>query len=442
MNRRWIAGLTALSLAAAMPLRVSAEGDSSGNDYTNTSYWNNLCTNTSSLSAADQQRCTAYMQYMQSQNSSLQAQIDTINSQKDTLSTNITELSSQISSYNTQISSMNAMINDLNSQIADAKAQVEAKQQQIDDSQKQIDQKTDDVNALRDKVKERICTEQSTMRTSSMLDVLLGAKSFDDLLRIANGLSDISASDTYSLTELNDSITQLNDMKTQLEQDQEELKQNQSDLESGMAALSSQQASLLAAKYQVDLLQKQYKTQLASANSQIASAQSAISSNSSAIGSISSSISSSQNSGSSSSSGSSGTSSSGSSSGSSSSGSSSGTSSGTTSGDSSSNPYWGGWVNCTWSAWQLAHDTLGVSLPGWGNPSSWIASASRSGYGTGSSPAVNSIAVYTYHVAFVTQVSGDRVYIREGGYMGGYHERWVSASGLVSGQTCLGYIYL
>lgn len=108
---------------------------------------------------------------------------------------------------------------------------------------------------------------------------------------------------------------------------------------------------------------------------------------------------------------------------------------------SANNPYYGGWSNCVYGAWQLAHDISGVSLPSWGYAGTWLYSAQASGYATGYAPAAGSIAVYSGHVAYVSAVSGDMVYIMEGGYNGGYNERWVSKD-YIYGQSCLGYIYL
>lgn len=107
-----------------------------------------------------------------------------------------------------------------------------------------------------------------------------------------------------------------------------------------------------------------------------------------------------------------------------------------------SNPYSGGWGNCTWGAWQLAHDIAGVSLPGWGNAGTWLWSAQSSGYATGSEPRVNSIVVMSNHVAFVTGVSGDQIYVKEGNFAGSYHEGWCPGYGSVYGQVIIGYIYL
>lgn len=107
------------------------------------------------------------------------------------------------------------------------------------------------------------------------------------------------------------------------------------------------------------------------------------------------------------------------------------------------NPYSGGWSNCVYGAWQAVYDHLGIMLPGFGNAGSWLYAAQAYGYATGSTPAIGAVAVYTGHVAYVANVSADgsMVYIIEGGYLGHYNERWVSAWGTGT-QRCQGYIYL
>lgn len=106
------------------------------------------------------------------------------------------------------------------------------------------------------------------------------------------------------------------------------------------------------------------------------------------------------------------------------------------------NPYYGGWSNCTWGAWQALYNATGIALPGMGNASDWLWRAQSYGYATGTAPAAGSIAVYTNHVAYVSAVSSDQssVYIIEGGFNGGYNERWVS-SWAIYGQSLQGYIY-
>ena len=103
----------------------------------------------------------------------------------------------------------------------------------------------------------------------------------------------------------------------------------------------------------------------------------------------------------------------------------------------------GNWANCTWWAWQLAYDNTGVALPGWGNAGTWYNSAKNAGYWCDTTPMANSIVVkntgYYGHVQFVTDVSGNQIYVKEGGYPGttnGYHEGWTSTNGVI------GYIHL
>lgn len=113
------------------------------------------------------------------------------------------------------------------------------------------------------------------------------------------------------------------------------------------------------------------------------------------------------------------------------------------------NPYRGGWSNCTWGAWQLAFDKLGVALPGMGNAYEWLGNAAAYGYSTGSAPAANSIAVWSAgrtglgHVAYVDYVNEDgTIFIEEGGNGGHYAARTIDPCSSGSGLVLSGYIYL
>ncbi len=108
------------------------------------------------------------------------------------------------------------------------------------------------------------------------------------------------------------------------------------------------------------------------------------------------------------------------------------------------NPYFGGWSNCTWSAWQIAYENTGIALPEFGSAGAWMYNAARMGFATGNTPAAGSIIVWSHHVGYVSAVSedGSMLYIIEGGYCGGYHEGWFPAGAGRSRQSLLGYIYL
>lgn len=104
-----------------------------------------------------------------------------------------------------------------------------------------------------------------------------------------------------------------------------------------------------------------------------------------------------------------------------------------------SNPYSGGWSNCTYGAWQALYNARGISLPALGNASSWYSNAAAYGYVVSSTPTVGGIAVYSGHVAYVDAVNGDSVHIVEGGFSGHYNERWVSKYGTGT-KSIIGYI--
>lgn len=108
------------------------------------------------------------------------------------------------------------------------------------------------------------------------------------------------------------------------------------------------------------------------------------------------------------------------------------------------NPYPGNTNNCTWTAWQLVYETMGIRLPAWGDAGYWLIRAKAAGFTVSSEPSVNSLVVFSNHVGFVTDVSedGQTVYIREGNYSGMYHEGWWPAYGDRHGQKRYGYIWL
>ncbi len=408
-------------------------------DYSNTSYWNNLCTNTSSLSESEKASCAAYMEYMKTQNQTLQKQLDEIDSKKSEISENIDTYAAQISSYNYAIDSLNEMMHDLNLQITATEARLKEMQVNIDKNKKEIKEKEKEVQEIETKIEERMVESQKTMRINPFIDILMGAKTFDEFIRIMNGIKDINDSETALQHQLSEGIEELKEMNENLLQEQETLKQVEKDLEQGKVALDTQQASLLASQYEAELIRQTYVEQYNEVLVEEKVAQNVVDNNQQAIANVDEAIERTETPSPSSTE----------------TPTPQDTSSSDTpapvtptsdptpsSGGSSENPYYGGWSNCTWGAWQLVHDTLGISLPGWGWSSNWVNDAAASGYATGSEPRVYSIAVYENHVAFVTAIDGDQVYIKEGNYLGAYGERWVSKYELPwTGQKCLGYIY-
>ncbi|MBR2825668.1 MAG: CHAP domain-containing protein [Solobacterium sp.] len=439
MKKR-ILSILFVSIVGIHLLPVQAE-----EDFSNTSYWNQKCTSYD-LSENDKASCEAYMVYMKEQNTVLQQQLDAIDSKKNEISENIDDYASKINSFNQTIHSLNDMMQDLNIQIAGAEKRMAEMQESIKKNQREIKEKKKEVEELEERIEARMVEEQKTMRINPFIDIIMGAKTFDEFIRILNGIKDINDSDVSLQTQLSEGIKELEEMNGKLEEEQKTLQQVEMDLTQGKEALANQQASLLASQYEAELIRQTYVEQYNEVLEEQKFASSAVNSNTNVIGNVDQSL---QNQTSTSRLSNQEEAITNPPSDSSSESTSSSiptptqeTSTAST-GDSSQNPYYGGWSNCTWGAWQLVHDNLGISLPGWGWSTNWIHDAAASGYPTGSEPRVNSIAVYENHVAFVTAVDGDQVYIKEGNYLGSYAERWVSKDELPwTGQRCLGYIYL
>ncbi|MCH4207471.1 MAG: peptidoglycan DD-metalloendopeptidase family protein [Solobacterium sp.] len=224
---------------------VHAEGE----DFTDTEYWTNLCTGSATLTTEQKSSCSAFNSYMASQSSSLKDRMEEIESQRSEIAANIQTYADQVKNYQSQADALNSDIATLNGEIAVKEQEIEDLQTKIDDSQTQID-------AAESKIKTRMESAQSTMRLNEYLDILMGAKSFDDFIRIANGLSDITDYDEKVMTDLSDLIDEMNTDKDQLEQDK-------ADLDSQKQEIVDKQDELLALKYQAQVVEEEYQKQSA-----------------------------------------------------------------------------------------------------------------------------------------------------------------------------------
>lgn len=227
--RRLLTTLAAACIAVTgyFPITVYAD-----EDYSDTSYWTELCTGT--ISAENKESCSAFLEYMSSQSDSLEESIASIDSQREDIAANIETYVALIEEYQTEIDSLTTQINDL--------------QVKIDEKQTEIDETQADIDDLRTKVKQQIVNSQPTMRLSVITDILMGASTFEDFIRIANGLSDITEYNHQNLKKLNTLITSLNAAKEELAASQEELK--------------TAQEEVLAKQYEAQVIEEEYEIQL------------------------------------------------------------------------------------------------------------------------------------------------------------------------------------
>ena len=202
-------------------------------DYSNTEYWSEIC---KKATKDNQEACKGYAKYLESKKSEAQEQLKSIEAKRDQIAANI-------AAYDQQVKDLQAKITDLQTQIDAKQAEIDAKQLEIDNKQKEIDATQAQVDALKEKVKKRMVNAQSTMRVSKYTDILMGASTFEEFIRIANGLSSIAQYDENTLDQLASLIGKLNDekqglenAKVEMEVAKQELLNKQDDLEATKAS--------------------------------------------------------------------------------------------------------------------------------------------------------------------------------------------------------------
>ena len=117
-----------------------------------------------------------------------------------------------------------------------------------------MDETQAEIDTIESKIKIRIVNQQSTMRTNSYLDILMGVRSFNDLIRIINGLSDITNYDQQTSITLSILIDQLNSDKTELETAKAELDEDKQ-------TIVDKQNSILALKYEAEVIEQEFQKQ-------------------------------------------------------------------------------------------------------------------------------------------------------------------------------------
>ena len=122
--------------------------------------------------------------------------------------------------------------------------------------EEQILQKENEINALREKVEQRLVRSQQTLHTNQFLDFLMGAEDFTSLLRRIQGVNDIMNYDKKSLEELKTLMDQLNADKEQLNIEKEELEATKTDVE-------AKKRQVVSLKATAELAQKKYEEQAA-----------------------------------------------------------------------------------------------------------------------------------------------------------------------------------
>ena len=249
--------LTVAVAVAMLPYQVVYADDP---PYSDTGYWNDYCTTKGNTSTS---ACKAYIEYLSSQSESSKNRLDEIEAEREQIAADISKYDAQLKRLQTQIDEMQVKIDEKQAEINEMQGRINDKQAEIDAKQVQIDETQAQVDALEEKVKKRMVASQSTMHFNQYLDILMGASSFQDLLRIASGLISITQYDEKTLNDLEALRLQLSEEKKQLEKAKAELEEAKKKMEEAKQELIEQQNELLLTQAQQQVILEEYQKQYA-----------------------------------------------------------------------------------------------------------------------------------------------------------------------------------
>lgn len=199
-------------------------------------------------SQADVDACNAYQQQLKQSNAEAAKQLEEIQAKRAAIAADIAKYAEQLKQYQSELDDLNQKVSDLNAQITSKQAEIDDTQAKSDAKQVEIDENQAQIAQLGDKVKSRMASSQSGMRINKTFSILMGASTFQDFIRIANGLSDISAYD-------NETTNQLVDLSEKLSKDKKELEELSNQLETQKQELTAKQEEVNTQKESVAIKQ-------------------------------------------------------------------------------------------------------------------------------------------------------------------------------------------
>ncbi|MFV0479921.1 MAG: murein hydrolase activator EnvC family protein [Anaerorhabdus sp.] len=185
-----------------------------------------LCSKpTSELTEDEQDLCTAFLQYVSNQSADLKEQLDDLEAQREVIAANIQEYTQKIRSYDATIAGIGEEIAEINENISVMESTIAAKELEITEKEAAI-------SALRETIKNRMVESQSSMRLNNYLDIIMGSKDLNDLVRRSNGLNDIANYDERTRVELQTLVAELSVEKEELEASKVELEVHKAEIKS------------------------------------------------------------------------------------------------------------------------------------------------------------------------------------------------------------------
>lgn len=212
---------------------------------------------------ADRAACAAYQKELASQNSDLANQLEDIRAQRAEIEANIAKYQKQLEDYQAQLNDLNMQLDGLNKDIAVKEGEIADTSAQADQKQSEIDENESKVEAIGERVKDRMVRSQGSMHFNEWIDILLGASTVRDFLRLAAGITAISNRDQETTDELVELTKDLKKQKKDLQEIQAKLEQEKADLTEQQKAAEEAKSNVAIAQAKVQVIQDAAESQAA-----------------------------------------------------------------------------------------------------------------------------------------------------------------------------------
>lgn len=183
-------------------------------DFSDEAAWVAKCSGVQE-SSQDSAACNAFKEYYQQQQSELQEQIDAFQNDINDLQDSLDDLESLVAQQQTLIEEVNARIDEKNTAIAEI-------QSNIAQLEEDIAAKEEEIAQWDAQIKERMVSEQATIGTNMYIDMIMGSKDLQEMMRTMEGLQRITESDEQQISSLAEEKAALDQQKSEqqrLEQD-------------------------------------------------------------------------------------------------------------------------------------------------------------------------------------------------------------------------------
>lgn len=206
-------------------------------DYSDEDAWYQKCT-TPQTSQEGVDACVGFQEYQQQKKEQLENDIDQYTKDIESLKGDVSRMA-ELSKQQKELSqSLQTQIEDKQKVIDEIQAQITKLVEEIEKTQAEIDQ-------WDAQIKGRMQAEQSSVGTNMFIDLIMGARNLNDMLRRLSGMERITENDQ-------DQIDTLNALKEKIEMQKSEQERLNADA-------TSQKEQLEEQKAQADQLEKAYK---------------------------------------------------------------------------------------------------------------------------------------------------------------------------------------